>query len=1086
MRRALDPSPAEWEELIRLGAKLARLNGLEEQHRVLHQAISRLLEGQVEIWLNEALLRPPASSPAFFPPRPEAAPMARAFVTSQTIHEKHENAYWICTPIQDRDSLFGVIGLKRNAPFREQEIALLEGIAHVASLGLLATHREVIEQFRRQQLSLVRRVTSQIARIGDLDDMARRVAQEILETFRYYYVAIFTREADSDLLTYRAGAIRGGEQRRPPALRVRLGQGLIGWAAESGERILCQDVRNEPRFRYVDSLPETRAEVAIPLKVEGRTLGVLDIQSDQLHAFHPNDLLVLESLADAIARAIESAHLYSDLQQRARQLHFVAEVSKAATASLDLPSLLQQVADLIHRRFHYPYVHFFTVHPNRRKIQYEAGSGKRKIAARGYTLSLDDPQGIIPWVARHGKTVLLNDVRTDARYRPSPWPPSNTRSELCVPLIYDQRVIGILDIQSNRLNAFDEEDRIMFEAVAGSIAAAIHNADLYRSEQWRRRVADSLREVAVSLSENTSLDEVLERILNELERTLPCQVSAIWLLEEGELRPVLAHGISTQALEDAIHRHPEAYRALLMALLSEQPMIRKAGDPLWVSGVAAGFPDDFSSIAAPLRIGERPFGILMLAHPEQGRYGHEALAIVTTFAGYAAVAIENARLYDAAQEQAYASAALLQAAQAVVSLNDLDEILATLVRLLPILLGIERCALYLWDDLSRHYLPAHSYGLEPEIARELFSQPLPEGRFPFLDEVRQSGQRRIATLPREAQAWLKIAPPWYEENSPVLREKAPLLFGFPLSIKQDFFGVLVAEEQAGSLRFRRRRFEILNGIAQQAALAIQNDLLQKEMRRRERLETEVYLARQIQKTFLPEALPQYPGWELAACWHTARQVGGDFYDVIELPGDRLGLFIADIADKGVPAALFMALTRTLLRAAALQSYSPAEVLRRVNELLYPDTSQGIFVTAVYAVLSRSTGILIYANAGHNPPLWWQAQSGEIQLLKPGGIALGAQEDATYEQRIIRMASGDILLFYTDGVTEAFSPQNEPFGEARLESLLRQVHQNSAQEIVQAVEQAVLEFSQRPQLSDDLTLLVLKRSGQESRSGPVFS
>ncbi len=1086
MKYTLDPSPAEWEEMIKLGAKLARLNRLDEQQRAIHQAVSRLLEGQVEIWLNEALLRPPASPSSFFPSQPEAEPMARAFANLQTIQEKHADTFWICTPIQDRGYLFGVIGLKRSNPFQEQEIALLEGIAHVASLGLLATHREVVEQFRREQLSLVRRVTSQIARIGDLDDMARRVAQEILETFHYYYVAIFTREADTDMLTYRAGAIRGGGQRQPPALRVRLGQGLIGWAAQSGERILCQDVRKEPRFRYVDSLPETRAEVTIPLKVEGRILGVLDIQSDQFHAFHANDLLVLESLADAIARAIESAHLYSDLQQRARRLHFVAEISKAATTTLELTSLLQRVADLIHRRFHYPYVHFFTVHPNRRKIQYEAGSGKRKTAASGYTLLLDEPHGIIPWVARHGKTVLLNDVTTDARYRPSPWPPLNTRSELCVPLIYDRRVIGILDIQSNRLNAFDEEDRVMFEAVAGSIAAAIHNADLYRSEQWRRRIADSLREVAVLLSDNTGLDEVLERVLNELERTLPCQISAIWLLEEGELRPILAHGISTQALENAIRTHPEAHRALLMALLSEQPVIRKPGDALWVSGVAAGFPADYSSIAAPLRIGEQPFGVLMLAHPEQGRYGHEALAIVTTFAGYAAVAIENARLYDAAQEQAYASAALLQAAQAVVSLNELDDILAAIVRLLPILVGVERCALYLWDEIAHHYIPAQSYGLESEVAKEFFSHPFPEGHFPFLDEVRQSGQLRIATIQNESQAWLRIAPPWHDEHSPLLREKVPLLFGLPLSIKQDFFGVLVAEERLSSLRFRRRRLEILGGIAQQAALAIQNDLLQKEMRHRERLETEVYLARQIQKTFLPEELIQPSGWELGACWHTAHQVGGDFYDVIELPGDHVGLFIADIADKGVPAALFMALTRTLIRAAAFQTFSPAEVLHRVNGLLYPDTSQGIFVTAVYAVLSRSTGILTYANAGHNPPLWWQARSGEIQSLKPTGIALGAQEDATYEQRILHIAHGDILLFYTDGVTEAFSPQNEPFGEERLKSLLRQLHQRTAQEIAQGVEQAVLEFSQNFQLNDDLTLLVLKRSGHESRNGPVFS
>ena len=123
---------------------------------------------------------------------------------------------------------------------------------------------------------------------------------------------------------------------------------------------------------------------------------------------------------------------------------------------------------------------------------------------------------------------------------------------------------------------------------------------------------------------------------------------------------------------------------------------------------------------------------------------------------------------------------------------------------------------------------------------------------------------------------------------------------------------MLIQEDADSRRFRDKRIEIINGIAQQVAMSIQNDHLQQEMVARERFEHEIQLARQIQRTFLPEHLPEFPQWELAATWRTARQVGGDFYDVFELPGHRLGLFIADVSDKGIPAALFMALTRTLV------------------------------------------------------------------------------------------------------------------------------------------------------------------------------
>ena len=147
-------------------------------------------------------------------------------------------------------------------------------------------------------------------------------------------------------------------------------------------------------------------------------------------------------------------------------------------------------------------------------------------------------------------------------------------------------------------------------------------------------------------------------------------------------------------------------------MYSEQPLIRKSTDPIWITGITAGFDKDYSALAVPLRLGDQPLGVITLAHRTSGRYGHEAQGMTTTFASYAAVAIENARLYDNAQEQAYASAALLQVAQAVVSLNDLDEILGSIIRILPILVGVERVALYQWDSEKEVFRPAQQYGLD--------------------------------------------------------------------------------------------------------------------------------------------------------------------------------------------------------------------------------------------------------------------------------------------------------------------------------------------------------------------------------------
>jgi serine phosphatase RsbU (regulator of sigma subunit)/putative methionine-R-sulfoxide reductase with GAF domain len=1083
MSASVDPSPnaSEWRHLASLGEQLINADSLAAQQDRILQMTRRLVDGRVSLWLDERLFRLPGSeSASLFSSEPPQGGLHRAWKTGQmcAAEGKSRKSHWVALPIADQGVIMGALQVSRAALFRQEEVDLLESLASIVSVGLLASHRAAVERFRLEQLILVRQVSAQIANALDVDELARRVTDLIQKTFNYYYVALFTLKPGAQSLRFRASASTPrpgprGRGKKTIVVEAAFGQGMIGQAAQMGERQLSDQVQEDPRYRFVTLLPETQSEVAIPLKIEERVLGVLDVQSDQPHAFHPNDLLVLEALADTVARAVEGARMYSDLRRRADQLSLIAEVSKGVSSSFELPVLMRNAAQLIKKRFGYPFVHMFSVHPNRRTIEYEAGVGKRSKRLTGTSFRLDDPQGIIPWVARHGETVIANDAAKDARYRPSPLPPKDIRAEMCVPLIFDGKVVGLLDIQSDRLNVFTDDDKMIFEAVADNIAAAIHNADLYRTEQWRRRVGDSLREVAGLLSDNVGVDEALQAILNELGRNLPVDVAAIWLLDENDLYVAACTNCELDALEQARYKFPDASIAMMSALMSAEPIIRQPADPPWPSGIAAGFGADYSAIAAALRIGDQPLGVITLAHATPGRYGHEAQNMLSTFASYAAVAIENARLYDQAQEQAYASAALLQVAQAVVSLSDLDEILGTIVRVMPILVGVDRVVLYLYDAARDHYRPLQEYGFD-EADESLFTRDIAPGEFLLVDSVCETNRPLAQTLGTDTapEAWFRLSPPTDEEAVSVFSSGQPLLMVVPLSIKSDLYGVLVVEEAPGGLRFRSRRMEIVSGIAQQAALAIQNDRLQKEMVVRERLETEAQLARQIQKTFLPDSLPEHPQWQLAARWRTARQVGGDFYDVFELPNHRLGLFIADVADKGMPAALFMALTRTLVHAAVIETPSPAEALRRVNELLLPDTRQGMFVTAVYAVLDQETGELTYANAGHNPPLVVRKDS--IDRLTRTGVALGASGESGFEEKTIRIESGESLLLYTDGLTEAFNLEDDMFGEERLLRALGWQESNSADNMLKAVESALDDFIADAPPSDDLTMLVVRR------------
>ncbi|MGD0750190.1 MAG: GAF domain-containing protein [Anaerolineales bacterium] len=1062
-----------WRQIIQLGEQLMQKESLATRRELILETVSHLLDCQVDLWLDETLFRLPGlNQSALFSPKPADGPMLDAFTTGNPYVSKGQRVS-MAFPLTNGGVNLGALQVARPVrPFRPKEIEILEGLVGHVSLALVAAHRFSVEQWRIEQLTLVRRVSAQIANVLDLNVLTRRVTKLIQRTFNYYYVAIFTHEPDQEYLRFRSST--GQARGRGKPLKIRVGDGLVGSVARTGEEAITNDVHIEPRFRFLDLLPQTQSEAVLPLKIEGTILGLLDVQSDRLGAFHPNDLLVLRALADTIAIAINGVRLYGELQTRAEHLEMVAEVSNDITSILNLDELFNKVAVLIQERLCFPYVHLFTVHPNRRQIIYEAGSGARSALLKGYVLDLDNDKGIISWVAREGQTILANDVTKEVRYQPSPFPPEDTRSELTIPLVFNSQVVGVLDLQSDHTDAFSEDDRFLCEALADSVASAIHNADLYQTERWRRQVADSLHEVAGSISSEAGVDDVLDSILHELEHNLPCDVAAVWLLEGEELYLAHIHGAERPDVDDALQRWPESYGFLSDSLTSELPVIRKPEDPIGPTGAARGFSADYSSIATALRAGDRPLGVLTLSHHAPGRYGHEAQAITSTFANYASVAIENARLYDAAQEQAYASAALLQIVQAVANSNSLDETIGSVVRITPILVGVKACAIFLWEQ--GHFRPAQSYGFAEEAQAVLVGKDLLQGDFPLLEAVRKEARTVVGSLAASVPVdWLDpVLAKTEQETFYALQTGEHLLIGFPLIIRNDFYGVMLVEEDVDDRRFRSKRVEIVTSIAQQVVLRIQNEQLQLEMVVRERLEHEVELARQIQKTFLPEHLPEIPGWDLAATWLTARQVGGDFYDVIELPGGRLGLLIADVSDKGMPAALFMALTRTLIRAVVYDTPSPAETLQRVNALIIPDNRQSMFVTAVYGVLSIESGEFTYANAGHNPPVRMNRAGKKLEFLHRTGAALGIIENLPMDQRTISLGLDDLLLLYTDGLTEAFSPDEDTFGEVRLQQALKLAQASSARGVLDALEASVNQFMAPLTAADDLTMLALKR------------
>jgi serine phosphatase RsbU (regulator of sigma subunit) len=319
-------------------------------------------------------------------------------------------------------------------------------------------------------------------------------------------------------------------------------------------------------------------------------------------------------------------------------------------------------------------------------------------------------------------------------------------------------------------------------------------------------------------------------------------------------------------------------------------------------------------------------------------------------------------------------------------------------------------------------------------------------------------------------------------DSPALRtmKEANIRLVVPLVSQGELIGLLNLGPRLSQQEYSADDRKLLSDLSTQTAPAVRVAQLvrqqQQEAQERERIEQELRIARLIQQTLLPKSLPELEGYEVAAYYQPAREVGGDFYDFFDLDDGRLGLVVGDVTDKGVPAALVMATTRTMLRAAAQRLFSPGEVLKRANEALVTDIPPNMFITCLYAILEVESGRLVYANAGHDLPYRRRAgRSESAEELRARGMPLGLMPGMDYEEKEIVLERGESVLFYSDGLVEAHDVHHEMFGFPRLQGLVG-THRSGGSSLIGFLLTELSRFTGDDwEQEDDITLVTLERS-----------
>ena len=719
-----------------------------------------------------------------------------------------------------------------------------------------------------------------------------------------------------------------------------------------------------------------------------------------------------------MVRSTPIARSRADAKRQRALFHLSEELAETQEAS----EIFQRLTKGLHTNLGYTFVAVFISNPESGNRELEAAAGYAELQS-----PLHPGEGLSEASFLDGQVHYTPDVTQKENYFYGVG-----GSEVDVPLMVGGKVSGVLVAENRLPNAFDEVDIEVLTAAANIASLALEKVSLIEEQIRRTEQLEALQQTSREILAELDLQALLRSILDRAAKLLDAEGGELGLLEKGQIRIVVSYKIGGEKVG----------RMLTMGQ-GLMGRVAESGQPMLIpdyqswSGRLPEYLDIHSTMCVPLKVGERVVGCFTTARFGQQRpFNEDDLNLLELFAQQAAVAVENARLYETAQRE-IERRRITQA-----EVTESKEYYKGLFINNP-----EAVVVADVEGNVTSWNPA---------AEKLFGYSFADVEGRNLDKFLAADETLYKEATRNTERLIEQG----TVHATVQRTRKNGSF---VDVELLSLPIYVNEKLTGFIAIYHDLTEIKRV---ERALRGQNQQMAREME----------LAGEIQRGFMRSNLPEIDGWDLSATLLSANETSGDFYSIRALPDGKVAILIADVVDKGVGAALTMALTWTLFRVTPLRvGAHPAKVFAEVNHRLINETKSDQFLTAFYGMLDTESGQFTYCNAGHNPPYLQTLKAGAApQELIRTGMPLGVSEEEEWEVRSIQIADDQMLVMYTDGLTEGLNNKTEVFGEERLKRVLKGKGRNSASKVSAAILESFNDFVGDQAQSDDLALIVVKR------------